>query len=742
VLTAAAGLSALVAFTGAAIVWVRFEEAKLPAEQAVGVTPEPTLVTVGGAALGAFALIAGLAVLIVYLVDSQGTRARQSALVLLLAGTGVALATLFADASGSAHLIAISVTAVATLAAIGLAAIALDTPRKAWVCEHQWHLLWAGEAAVAAAVVFLLVVLQERLAAGALAIVAIVLTGLLALAFKSDDDLKKENPELFDKLVDSAGDIIRFLAAPAALALLALVLYLVLNAWWIAILVLLAAALVIGVLTVAHRTDSKFAWYGTAVFVAVVVFGATMHALRTLDVPRLQPMAILFTDQAGGGGQSGLFVSQTSDRVYLGLVERCHRNPRDLVLRPGPVKSGTGQIVSVPRSQIAAESVGTMGELNEALERAPKLLNELGKRFTPVGGEPPPLPVHPCENEGVIDQKERTTSPVPTARAEQLAATFRPILKFDSKERWRPINIDHLLTETDAQGQPAHRLCDGVMEDALHCSAITVASQIAAAPNDPKAFVNLAGVRFGGKDHRSPTLSRCPSQDGTLQDCDRGPASAIYYHVVAANDRYYIDYWWFLRYNRFERQGASELCRSVLTRSKQCFDHEGDWEGVTVVAFQSRPKQLAFVHYAAHEGVFRYTPKQIEHEGARPIVYIARGSHAAYPAKCENNCRQVAELFGHALPEDNADGRASWGRNGDAACKAQSSCLQALPTASWGPFAGFWGSRTCDDGDGACRFGVPPRTPARQRRFTSPWCYSGVGLRLVCDGQLPTTKRQ
>jgi hypothetical protein len=38
VLTAAAGLSALVAFTGAAIVWVRFEEAELPAEQAVAVT--------------------------------------------------------------------------------------------------------------------------------------------------------------------------------------------------------------------------------------------------------------------------------------------------------------------------------------------------------------------------------------------------------------------------------------------------------------------------------------------------------------------------------------------------------------------------------------------------------------------------------------------------------------------------------------------------------------------------------
>ena len=83
-------------------------------------------------------------------------------------------------------------------------------------------------------------------------------------------------------------------------------------------------------------------------------------------------MAILFTDEAGGGGQSGLFVSHASDRVYLGLVERCHRDPRDLVLRPGSPKSGTGHIVSVPRAQIAAESVGTMAELNTAIERAPR----------------------------------------------------------------------------------------------------------------------------------------------------------------------------------------------------------------------------------------------------------------------------------------------------------------------------------------------------------------------------------
>jgi hypothetical protein len=171
----------------------------------------------------------------------------------------------------------------------------------------------------------------------------------------------------------------------------------------------------------------------------------------------------------------------------------------------------------------------------------------------------------------------------------------------------------------------------------------------------------------------------------------------------------------------------------VLTRDATCFDHEGDWEGVTLVLSKdsAKPDRLEFVNYAAHEGVFRYRPVQIEREGLRPVVYIANGSHAAYPFACPNDCKQVNKLFGHALPEDNTDGKRPWGRNDEA------DALLPLPAGSWEAFAGFWGSRTCDDAFGACTFGVPPRSPSQQRRFGSPWCYSGIGLRLTCDGKLP-----
>jgi hypothetical protein len=719
-LTAVAGLSALVAFTGGAIVWVRYQQAKLPADQAVAITPESSLLATGGAALGLFAIVGALAVLVAYLIDHQGTRARQAVGVTVVAGIGVAVAALATDAPWDDRIIAVIVVAAATIAAVAIAIVVNEHATKQWLARNRWRLVIAAGAAVVVGVLVLWLVLDESLAAIALAILGALLLGLACLGLSSR----------------TAGKIELTLAMPALVVLVAVVLGLMLHAWWIAVVVLVAGALIAGVLTVADRSGKKFRWYGAAVFVAVVIFGAAMNALRTWDVPRLQPMALLFTQQAGGGGQAGLFVGQTSDRVYLGLVKRCRRD-RDLVLRPGGVVSGSGEIVSVPRSSVAAEAVGSVGHLEDALQRAPKLLGELAKRFGQSAASSAELPVDPCSDEGTPDLKVRTSTPVDPVKAQQLAELYRPVLLFDRSERWRPLNVDRLLVESGPAG-PIHRLCDGVEESALHCPPITAASQISAQPNSPAAFVDLQGTHLGGTDYRSPTLSACPpSSAPQLQDCDSGPASAIYYRAVAANGRTYIDYWWFLRYNRFEKHSASELCRSLLTSRNACFDHEGDWEGVTAVTAVGDDQRLEFVDYAAHEGVFRYPLNQLQMQGQRPTVFVANGSHASYPRACPRKCAQVAKLLGHALPEDNTDGTQPWGRNDQSECDQAPKCVQPLPAGSWGSFAGFWGSQTCVGG-GSCHYGVPPRSPSRQRRFISPWCFSGPGLVLSCDGRLPS----
>jgi hypothetical protein len=735
-LTAVAGLSALVAFTGGAIVWVRYEQAKLPADQAVAVTPNESLIAAGGAALGLFAVVGALAVLIAYLIDHEGTHPGQAVGVIVLAGIGIVSSILIADASWDDRVTAIIVAVGADLAAVVLAIVLHQHTAKDWLEGHRWKLVIGTGIAVIASALFIWLVLDERVAAGALTLAAIVMGAPVCLALVDPPAAKPDDrwwQKLWRRAIALGGHTVRALAKPAIIVFLAIALGLILDTWWIGVVVLVAGLLIAGVLAVAEKTDTKFRWYGAAVFVAVVIFGAAMNALHTWDQPRLQPMALLLTQEAGGGGRSGLYVAQSADRVYLGLVKRCSRN-RDLVLVPGRVVSGSGQIVSVPRSSVAAEAVGSVGSLHTALERAPGLLDELAKRFGSADPKPAALPVRECADEGPLDLKARAVERVGADEAQTLASLYRPVLRFDRGERWRPLNIDRLLVESDTDG-PVHRLCDGVEAEELHCPAITDAAQLGGEPSSPTAYVNFQGTRLGGGEHGAVGLADCPgAQAPVLQDCDHGPASAIYYRAVRANRRTYIDYWWFLRYNRFAKSSASELCGSFLTNSKNCFDHEGDWEGVTAVTAVDDPERLEFVDYAAHEGVFRYALSEVHHEGQRPVVFVANGSHAAYPEACPRDCSQVAKLLGHALPEDDTDGSQPWGRNEPDECDQEPKCLQALPSASWGAFAGFWGSRKCT-GRKSCRLGVPPRSPGRQRRFNSPWCFSGPGLVLRCDGR-------
>lgn len=71
----AVGFVGFVALIGGAIEWTRFWAAELPADQAVGAIPETELVTVGAVSTILFTLLGLAAVLLVYLLDRQATRA-------------------------------------------------------------------------------------------------------------------------------------------------------------------------------------------------------------------------------------------------------------------------------------------------------------------------------------------------------------------------------------------------------------------------------------------------------------------------------------------------------------------------------------------------------------------------------------------------------------------------------------------------------------------------------------------
>lgn len=320
-------------------------------------------------------------------------------------------------------------------------------------------------------------------------------------------------------------------------------------------------------------------------------------------------------------------------------------------------------------------------------------------------------------------------SGVDKALAGELAERFRPWLEFDSGERWRPLNVSDMLDEGD------HRFCtrraQGPRCVSLHNAAEFDALTRKAGALGPATYLDIAG---GSVDQYHGPESCAP-----LEDCGTKPRSAIYYHVIESNDRFYIDYWWFLRFNHFPRSLPSVSCHSkTALETGVCDEHEGDWEGVTVVTPPDEDEGVDYVVYAAHKGTFRYTASRLHmREGTRPTVYVAQGSHASYPAPCAGNCSQPPGLAVDGLidlPESSFDGRSDWARNRERCTpNAPGSCLESLTAQAWDTWPGQWGAG-CGDACGKSESANSPHSPGLQTRYQTPWCSSQTGV-LTCDGR-------
>jgi hypothetical protein len=327
-------------------------------------------------------------------------------------------------------------------------------------------------------------------------------------------------------------------------------------------------------------------------------------------------------------------------------------------------------------------------------------------------------------------------SPVPREAAAKLAQRFRPWLRFDDKEPWRPVNIDALLAERNPNGASAHRVCS---RPTGRCEPVTSESEFVRliGTYGETASLDLAGNRLS--DYHAPDTTSCPG----LSDCGVGPSSAIYYRVTSANRRYYIDYWWFLRFNHVYLSARHEKC--LVRIEGICDEHEGDWEGVTVVTPPGEDDDLDYVVYAAHKETFRYSGEQLAlKNGTRPEVYVARGTHASYPQACAGLvCEQKSRFKGVAnIPETSFDGQKPWARNTDrCVAGATGSCLQPLPrpefeSQTWTAWPGLWGA-TCGSRCGQSHDPQSPQSPGRQPRYQAPWCSTAMGV-WTCDGSPQT----
>jgi hypothetical protein len=287
------------------------------------------------------------------------------------------------------------------------------------------------------------------------------------------------------------------------------------------------------------------------------------------------------------------------------------------------------------------------------------------------------------------------TSPASATQTDaELAAAYRPILRFDASERWRPLEIESFLAESLASRTP-HRGCG------RGGTCVAVADSVALLS---ASALDIAGNSREGNDYVTPNAGSC-ARPGLVVDCDSGPRSAIYYQVSHRVGRAVIDYWWFLRFNDFPRADAVKCRNLIFVGVISCSDHEGDWEGVRVIVKPGQAHRPT-VLFDAHGRAEHYSAVAVERVAQRPVVYVAEGTHASYPQPCSGKyCVQT----GARLPEGGVDGKRAWGRNTVQACGR--TCLLPLTEQRWARWPGLWG-RACNSR--GCVRVEGPRSPGVQ----------------------------
>lgn len=274
----------------------------------------------------------------------------------------------------------------------------------------------------------------------------------------------------------------------------------------------------------------------------------------------------------------------------------------------------------------------------------------------------PPAGTYSASSFSVETSSEGPTATSPaedvTIFPQDLAYKYMPVLNFDSTEKWRPLNVDMFLNETDpSSGAPWNQLCS----PELGCTGLVGASSLQSYTT-ADSYISIH--RDSGSDpdsYVSPTAScytqlyfpTFPPTVTTLHDCDTGDASAIYYTIAGPSPGGYdyIEYWIFYRYNQaFEDQG----------------NHAGDWEGITVVPSPDG-NALEWVELSHHGAWNSYLPSSLDcgtSEGACSVPgaedpnelnvdsFPAAGSHANYPQAGDSD-----------IDDNNNDGMAAWGNN-------------------------------------------------------------------------------
>jgi hypothetical protein len=188
----------------------------------------------------------------------------------------------------------------------------------------------------------------------------------------------------------------------------------------------------------------------------------------------------------------------------------------------------------------------------------------------------------------------------------------RPVLRFDSGEEFFPVRAEAI---TNHEGNRLVRDDGDLIKDRRNGRGLSIRYLRPGSYPTPDVHGNKE-VR--GSD-RVNALGRKP---GDFVGDDRRFQNTVYTRIFYLRDGSritgaWLQYWFFYYYNDFPGFDSG--------------DHEGDWEMVQIrVDEQARPIVAV---YAAHKSGLAAKWEDVERTGtgkARPIVYVALGSHASY----------------------------------------------------------------------------------------------------------------
>lgn len=215
-----------------------------------------------------------------------------------------------------------------------------------------------------------------------------------------------------------------------------------------------------------------------------------------------------------------------------------------------------------------------------------------------------------------------TPTPDPAPDFEGALIRYKPILKFDSGEKYFPLSVESI---TDNSGNKLQRR--------VIAGSFAILAKSRPAGRWPLLNIDFLGEKYptgmtaSGEDfidERNNYVADVNRIQSDLRYADR-IYGRIYYGLNERGKKVaWLQYWFFYYYNDYRYK--------TLTGERRPDQHEGDWEMIQV-ALDSNAHPLSAV-YAQHDYASQCVWNEIEKvytDGQeRPVVYVARGSHASY----------------------------------------------------------------------------------------------------------------